>query len=64
MKKIWNGVATAALALLFVGILCAGISYILGGSLEILYENEAASQTLNLLSPSSFLPKLLAWFSF
>lgn len=64
MKKIWNVVLTLSLILLFIGILCAGVSYALGGRVETLYENEAARQALTLLSPESWLPKILALFSF
>ncbi len=64
MKKIWNVVLTLSLILLFTGILCAGVSYALGGRMEALYENEAARQTLTLLSPESWFPKVLALFSF
>ncbi len=62
MKKIWKVVLLASVILCVAGIICAAVSYLLGGSLDNLYQNETALPILEMLSPENILTSIAAFF--
>jgi len=64
MKKIWKAVGLTAGILCAVGILCVGVSVFLGGTVESLYQNEAAAYALDKLSLESIVSGLSALLGF
>jgi len=60
MKKIWKVTVLVSVILCVVGIICIGVSYFLGGSLDNLYQNKAALPVLEMLSPANILSSLMA----
>jgi hypothetical protein len=64
MKKIWKAVGLTAGILCTVGLICVGASVFLGGTLESLYQNEAAAYALDKLSLQSIVLSLATLFGF
>ena len=62
MKKIWKAVFLTTAILCVVGVLCIGVSYFIGGSVDNLYQNKAAIPVLGMLSPENILTSILAFF--
>ena len=62
MKKIWKIVALTAVILLIAGVVCIGVSYFLGGSFSVLYENKTVLSLLYMFSPESIIGSITAFF--
>ena len=62
MKKIWKAVFLTTVILCVVGVLCIGVSYFIGGSVDNLYQNKAALPVLGMLSPENILNSITAFF--
>lgn len=62
MKKIWKIVVLVSVILCVAGVICAGVSYYLGGSVDSLYQNSLASPVLDMLSPVNILNGIRAFF--
>jgi len=62
MKKIWKVVVLVSIILCVAGVICAGVSYYLGGSVDSLYQNSLASPVLDTLSPTNVLNSICAFF--
>ena len=58
MKKTWKVIGLTTGILCAVGLICVGASLFLGGTLESLYQNEAAAYALDKLSLQSILLSL------
>jgi hypothetical protein len=62
MKKIWKIVLLISVIMCVAGIICGGVSYLLGGSVDALYQNSAAAPVLDMLSPINILNSIYAFF--
>ena len=62
MKKIWKVILLISVILVVVGVICGGVSYLLGGSVDSLYQNSVASPVLDMLSPTNILNNIYAFF--
>ncbi len=62
MKKIWKAILLTSLILCLAGVICAGVSYFMGGSLDNLYQNKTAQPILEILSPENILYSIAAFF--
>lgn len=61
MKKIWKAVFITTAVLCVVGVICIGVSYFLGGSLDSLYNNKAALPVLEMLSPENIINSITSF---
>ncbi|MEA4896318.1 MAG: hypothetical protein VB064_13820 [Oscillospiraceae bacterium] len=62
MKKIWKVVFLAAVILCAAGVVCIGVSYFIGGSVDELYQNKAAHPILEILTPENIVSSITAFF--
>lgn len=60
MKKVWKVVFLISVILCVAGVICIGVSYFLGGSLDKLYQSKIALPVLEMLSPSNIISSLMA----
>ena len=64
MKRIWKVVLIVTLVLCVVGIICGAVAYFLGGTVDNLYQNQAAIPVLEMLSPQNILNSISSFFGF
>lgn len=62
MKKIWKVILIISIILCVTGIICGAAAYLMGGSLDELYQNKDALPVLEMLSPSNILNIILSYF--
>ena len=62
MKNIWKVVLLVSLILCVAGLICGAVSYLMGGSLDNLYQNKTALPVLEMLSPINILNSITAFF--
>lgn len=62
MKKIWKVVLIISIILCTAGIICGGTAYLMGGSVDELYQNKDALPVLEMLSPTNIFNNILAFF--
>lgn len=62
MKKIWKVVLLVSVILCVAGVICIAVSYLLGGSLDNLYQNKTALPILEMLSSGNILNQIAAFF--
>lgn len=61
MKKIWKAVVIVSVILCVTGVLCGAVAYIMGGSVDNLYQNKEALPVLEMLSPQNILNNLFTF---
>lgn len=61
MKKIWKAVVIVSVILCVIGVLCGAVAYIMGGSVDNLYQNKEALPVLEMLSPQNILNNLFTF---
>ena len=59
MKKIWKVIFLISVIVCVAGVICIGVSYFLGGSLDNLYQNKTALPVLEMLSPANIISSLM-----
>lgn len=62
MKKIWKVILLISIIFVVAGVICGGVSYMLGGSVDSLYKNSVAAPVLDMLSPTNILNNIYAFF--
>ena len=62
MKKIWKVILLISVILCIAGVICVAVSYLMGGSLDNLYQNETALPILEMFSPVNIFNSLAAFF--
>jgi len=64
MKKIWKIILMVSIIMCITGIVCGAVAYLLGGSVDNLYQNQTAIPILEMLSPQNILNSIYAYFGF
>ena len=62
MKKIWKVILLISVILCIAGVICVAVSYLMGGSLDNLYQNKTALPILEMFSPVNIFNSLAAFF--
>ena len=64
MKKIWKSVLLITVILILAGVVCIGVSYFMGGTVDSLYQNKNAQPVLDMFSLDNIVYNLASFFGF